>query len=109
MSQADICLLPSNSHSETFGMVLVEAMTLAKPCVGTNVGGIPEVIADEQTGLVVPGGEPDALARALGRLAGSSELRHRMGLAGQARAARDFTLARQAARIEDELHRAILG
>jgi glycosyltransferase involved in cell wall biosynthesis len=85
--EADLLALPS--RSEGFGRVLVEAALLAIPAVASRVGGIPEVVVDGQTGLLVPPDNPAALAHALTALLGDPERRHAMG-----HAAREYALAR---------------
>jgi glycosyltransferase involved in cell wall biosynthesis len=64
---------------------IIESMSLAKPAVATSVGGIPEIIEHERTGLIVPPGVPDALARALLRLLREPELAQRLGAAARDR------------------------
>jgi glycosyltransferase involved in cell wall biosynthesis len=56
------------SFDEPFGLVLVEAMALGKPLVATNVGGPPEIVEDGTSGLLVPPGDPEQLARAVERI-----------------------------------------
>jgi glycosyltransferase involved in cell wall biosynthesis len=56
----------------------MEAMAVARPVVGTRTGGIPDLIDDGRTGLLVPHSDPAALARALQRLLTNPELRARM-------------------------------
>lgn len=90
--EADVVTLPS--RSEGFGRVLVEAACLAKPVVATRVGGIPEVVVDAETGLLVPPDNPSALAEALLRLLRDPDLRRRVGAAARERALTRFT-ARQ--------------
>ena len=58
-------VLPSLTESESFGMTLVEAMACGCPVVGSDVGGIPFVVRDGVDGLLVPPGDPAALADAL--------------------------------------------
>ena len=62
----DVAVLPS--YREAQGLVILEAMALARPVVATNVGGIPEMVEDGVTGLLVPPHDPDALAAAIVRL-----------------------------------------
>ncbi|MBA2557493.1 MAG: glycosyltransferase [Chloroflexi bacterium] len=62
----DVAVLPS--YREAQGMVILEAMALRRPVVATNVGGIPEMIEHETTGLLVPPREPEPLAEAIVRL-----------------------------------------
>jgi len=70
------------SHVEPFGRCLIEAMACGKPVVGTRVGGIPEVIDDGKTGLIVPPKSPDLLASAVLKLLHNPELCESMGMAG---------------------------
>lgn len=70
------------SHSETFGMVLQEAMAMGVPSIGTNSGGVPEIIEDGVTGLLVPPRNSSAIADAIVRLYRDPELRGR--IAGKA-------------------------
>jgi glycosyltransferase involved in cell wall biosynthesis len=62
----DICVLPS-TEGEAFGMVLIEAMAMKRPVIGTRVGGISEIINHEVNGLLVFPKDPDALAKAIRR------------------------------------------
>ncbi len=74
--------------------VLMEAQSQGLPCVATDVSGIPELIEDGVTGLLVPPRDRDALAHALTRLVGDPGLRARLGAAGRERTLRDFALER---------------
>jgi glycosyltransferase involved in cell wall biosynthesis len=80
----DVLVLPSTTSYETFGQSLIEAMAFYIPVVGSNVGGIPEIIKNEENGLLVPPGDETALAKAIWLLERSAELRHRLGRAGRA-------------------------
>ena len=64
-------------------MALVEAFWHGKPCVGTRVSGIPEVLTDGVEGLLCEPRRPDLLAAALGRLLDDAGLRERLGRAAQ--------------------------
>jgi glycosyltransferase involved in cell wall biosynthesis len=72
------------SRSEGFPNSLIEALAAACPVVATPVGGVPEVIADGQTGLLVPVDDWQALARRLQELRGDAALRARLAAAGLA-------------------------
>ncbi len=74
------------SRHEPFGIVNLEAMAAGKAIVGTRVGGVPEVVLDGETGILVPPEDVDALAEGIRRLAGDAALRERMGAAGRERA-----------------------
>jgi glycosyltransferase involved in cell wall biosynthesis len=92
LAAMDIFVLPS--VYEPFGLVLAEAMAMRKPVVATSVGGIPEVVADGVTGMLVPSGDGAALADAvLGYLADPT-LARRHGRAGRARAEEHFSMER---------------
>jgi glycosyltransferase involved in cell wall biosynthesis len=82
---AAVAVLPSLRDTESFGMVLV-AMACGTPVVGSEVGGIPHVVVPDVTGLLVPPGDPDALAAACGRVLDDGDLADRLGAAGRRRA-----------------------
>jgi glycosyltransferase involved in cell wall biosynthesis len=86
----DLCVHPA--VDEAFGLVLLEAMAGRKAVVATNVGGIGEIVADGETGLLVPPRDPDAIARAVCALLGDAQKREQMGNAGHHRVERDFTI-----------------
>lgn len=66
------------SHSETFGMVLQEALAMGVPSIGTNAGGVPEIIVDGEHGVLVPPKDPEAIAHAIVRLYRDPQLRARL-------------------------------
>jgi glycosyltransferase involved in cell wall biosynthesis len=74
--------------------VLMEAQSQRLPCVATAVSGIPELIEDGVTGLLVPPRDREALAGAIARLVADPALRARLGEAGRERTLRDFVLER---------------
>jgi len=92
---ADAQLFCLPTFAEGLGVVLIEAMACALPVVSTRVMGVPEVVEDGETGLLVSPGRPDLLAGALARLALAPELREQMGAAGRRRALREFDIGRQ--------------
>jgi glycosyltransferase involved in cell wall biosynthesis len=71
------------SRNEGTPVALIEALAAGRPVVATMVGGVPDVIQDGDTGLLVPPGDPDALAAALARMAGEPALRGRLTAAGR--------------------------
>jgi lipopolysaccharide/colanic/teichoic acid biosynthesis glycosyltransferase len=88
----DIFVLPSVTRAEAFGLVQLEAMARGKPVISTRIPtGVPWVNIDGHTGLSVPPSDAGALAAALRRLAGDSELRRRMGMNARDRFTMEFT------------------
>jgi glycosyltransferase involved in cell wall biosynthesis len=87
---SDIVVLAS-TKSESFGLVLVEAMACEKPVIATKVGGPLEIVEDGRTGLLVPPGDAFALADAISRLIKDATLRKEMGKAGAQRARQLFS------------------
>jgi glycosyltransferase involved in cell wall biosynthesis len=84
--EARMLVLPSRTESESFGMTLIEAMACGRPVVGSAVGGIPSVVEDGRTGLLVPPGDTGALAAACTRLLADDELCAELGARGRHRA-----------------------
>jgi len=95
----DVAVLPS--LNEGFGRTNLEAMAAGKPVVSTLCGGIPEVVVDGQTGLLVPPQDVEALAQALLELVEDEGLRRRLGEAGRRRAKEMFSLEQHAACIQN--------
>ena len=91
--------------AETFGNVVTEAMSRGRPVIGSRLGGIVDIIEDEDSGLLVPPGDDAALAAAMRRLIDDRDLLDRLGGAARARV-QQFTAARVLPRFEamyDEL------
>ncbi|HET7686933.1 MAG TPA: glycosyltransferase [Candidatus Limnocylindria bacterium] len=89
---ADLSVAVLPSLREAQGISILEAMARAIPVVASRVGGIPEVITDGLDGLLVPPGDPASLADALIRLAGSPDLRARLGSAGRRTVVERFSI-----------------
>ena len=96
----DSAIVVVPSVGEGFGMVALEAMERARPAIASAVGGLPEIVADGETGLVVPSADAEALADAIVALAGDLPRASAMGSAGRERALSEFTPEKCAARIE---------
>ncbi|HWW19434.1 MAG TPA: glycosyltransferase [Steroidobacteraceae bacterium] len=96
------------SLEEGFGIPAAEAMGCEVPVVATDAGGLPEVVANGETGFVVPKADANALAEAIGKLLTDSALAHRMGKAGRQRALERFDWMRSAERFE-ELYTSLLS
>jgi glycosyltransferase involved in cell wall biosynthesis len=90
LERADVLVLPS--HFECFPMAVIEAMAHGLAVVVTPVGSVQEAITDGDTGLLVPVGDSDALARAIRRLIDDPALRHRLGAHARARFCQSFDL-----------------
>jgi glycosyltransferase involved in cell wall biosynthesis len=93
-------LVHASITPEPFGRVLIEGMALGRPIVATAGGGVPEIVLHEQTGLLVPGGDVDAMTSALRRLLSDAALRARFGTAGANRARSHFSLESYVAGVE---------
>ena len=98
---ADIFVMPT--RAECFGIVLTEAMACAAPVVTCPVGGVPEVVRDHETGLMVKPGDVQSLDQALTKLVRDAELRRRLGLRGRAVAEERFDTKKNVARIVEVL------
>ncbi len=102
MSAMDVFLM--TSEFEGLPIALLEAMTLGKPVVSTRVGGIPEVVATEVTGLLAAVGAIDELTSCVMRLLDDGSLRTRLGAAGAAKVESDFHVQRRVRAIESLYH-----
>ncbi len=84
-------IVDSKGDTEGLGVVLIEAMELGLPIVASNVGGIPDVVIDGETGILVPEKDPEALASAYKRLAAEPELVKQLLAGSQKRINECFT------------------
>ncbi|WP_230425604.1 glycosyltransferase family 4 protein [Spartinivicinus ruber] len=95
--QADIFVLASkitdDGDRDGLPNVLMEAQSQGLSCIASNISGIPELIIDQQTGLLVPQEDASALANAIAKLITDDTLRHRLAEAGKQRVTTEFSLA----------------
>jgi N-acetyl-alpha-D-glucosaminyl L-malate synthase BshA len=84
LSASDVLLLPS--EQESFGLAALEAMACEVPVVASRVGGLPEVVTDEETGFLSSVGDVGKMAEDAGRLLSDPELRRKMGKSARASA-----------------------
>ncbi len=103
----DAAIVVVPSLGEGFGMVALEAMERGRPVIASAVGGLPEIVADGETGLVVPPADVGALADAIVALAGDLPRAAEMGAAGRVRALAEFTPERCVELIEGLYLRAL--
>jgi len=94
---SDLLVLPS--VDEPFGRVIIEAMAAQRPVVATASGGVPEIVADGETGLLVPPQEHEPLAEAVATVLQDGSLAARLGAAGRRRATERFDVRRVAAQV----------
>lgn len=92
MKSFDFLLVPS--IWEGFGLVLIEAMAAGTACIASDVSSIPEIVQDNVNGLLVPPGDPNALATATDRMIRDPELRNRLAHRGQQDVLEKFTIDR---------------
>ena len=90
LGTAEIFVL--STRSEGLPLSILEAMAAGLPVVASNVGGVPELVIDGETGLLVPAGDPRSLAAAIERLLEDQSLARRLGEAGRSRVAEHFDL-----------------
>jgi glycosyltransferase involved in cell wall biosynthesis len=102
----EIDILAHTAAREGFGLVVVEAMAAGVPVVATRVGGLPEVVEHEVSGLLVAPDDEEAIAGRIIELASDAELRQRMGAAGRDRVAGHFTRARYRDELIEKLREA---
>jgi glycogen synthase len=106
LDEADVFALPS--RTESFGIVYLEAWAHGLPVIGANVGAVSEVISDQTDGLLVPFGNPEAIASAIDTIANSPLLANSMARSGYAKIERHYGWSHVFGRIESAMSR-VLG
>jgi D-inositol-3-phosphate glycosyltransferase len=91
-NSVSVAVVPS--HRESFGLVALEALACGVPVVATAVGGLPEIVVDGETGILVPPRDPESLAKALLALLTDEQRRQRLADGARRRAER-FSLNRR--------------
>ena len=91
---SDVLVLPSLLGAEAFGLVALEAQSSGIPVIASDLPGVRTVVADGESGILVPSGDVEALADAILRLESDKELRANMGIAGRKRVLDRFTWSR---------------
>ena len=99
LAGVDIVLMPS-TYPESFGRAAIEASAVGRPVVASSVGALPELISDRQNGMLVPPGDPTALADAVERLIAYPSLRRRCIAIGRRRAETEWSLPRMVEQTE---------
>lgn len=99
LQTSDIFVLPSQER-EGLGVALIEAMSVGLPVIGTDLGGIPEVIEDGENGFLVSPGSSEQLTEALRKLVADQALRTGMGLRGRQMYGEKFTMPKMIQQIE---------
>ncbi len=101
-ANCDIFVAPS--LYESFGLIYLEAMRYGKPCIGTKVGGIPEIVVDGETGILIPPGDAPSLKNAISNLVEDEHLRSTLGESGRRIYQERFTTERFAREFETLIH-----
>jgi glycosyltransferase involved in cell wall biosynthesis len=101
---AELDIFVMASRAEGFGVAALEAQAMELPVVASRVDGLPDVVDDGRTGLLVPAGDVGALAGAIGRLAGDASLRAEMGGAGRAFVERRYRWEENVAQMDRLYH-----
>lgn len=109
LSAMDVFVLPSLEDYEAFGRVVIEAMAMAKPVVATRSGGVPEIVEEGVTGILVPPGDAEALAEAIVTLLLDENRAKQMGLEGRRKIKRFYGLRTHLENIESLYLRLLEG
>jgi glycosyltransferase involved in cell wall biosynthesis len=97
------CVVARDGNRDGLPTVLLEAMALGTPCISTNVVGIPELVRDGETGLLVPEGCPDGLADAIDRMSANADLREIVSRQGRMLIEAEFDIDRNAATLRERI------
>jgi glycosyltransferase involved in cell wall biosynthesis len=100
LGAADFAVVPS-TWAEAFGLAALEPMSRGRPVIASRTGGLPEIVLDGETGLLVEPGDETALMTAMRDLAQDPERRDRMGRSARRRALELFSRDRQLDRLEE--------
>jgi glycosyltransferase involved in cell wall biosynthesis len=95
----DVMALPT--YAEAFGIAAIEASALGLPTIATQVGGLPDIVSDQETGFLIKPGDWQALAQYLQMLAQNEMLRRQMSIAARQRAEQHFDATKNAARLAE--------
>ncbi|MBC8138484.1 MAG: glycosyltransferase family 4 protein [Fibrella sp.] len=95
--ESDAFVLPTKNDVSSW--VAIESLATGLPVIISAVGGIPEIVVDEETGLLIPPGSPEAVAAAVNRLRTSPELREKCSRQGRAHVEANFDAAKNTARL----------
>lgn len=99
LAEADLFVLPT--LRDAFPTVLLEAFAAGAPVIASEVGGVPEIVEDERTGMLVPPGDMRALADAINRALGDASWRDRAAEAARTKVERDFSVDAWFTRLEN--------
>lgn len=109
LSGMDIFVMPSIMESETFGVSAVEASACGIPVIASNIGGLPEVVLNKKTGLLVPPKDPDAIAKAITFLIENPRLREKWGKEGRRFVSEHYNWLENAAQMEKLYEKIVEG
>jgi glycosyltransferase involved in cell wall biosynthesis len=107
LAAMDLYVQPS--RDEALGIAAIEAMAMGKPVVAARAGGLPEVVIEGSTGVLVPAEDASALSQAVVALFQEPAVRHAMGRAGRERARHVFDLEKTMSQLEQIYDRAMAG
>jgi len=102
--KSDIFVFPSHYPFEAFGLVNLEAMQVGMPVITTNIGALPEMVLDGQTGYIIPPKNPKILAEKINLLVNDPHLRMKMGNEGKARFATMYSFDAYSSNVQEILN-----